>query len=105
MITVISEFRLPEPVSKEQGQALFLGSAPKYQQADGLIRKYYLLSEDGNTVSGVYLWDNRAAAEAMFDANWKAFIQEKYGSEPKVTYFDTPVVVDNVTHEVVEAEY
>lgn len=100
MITAITEFKLPKPVSEQESKEMFLASAPKYQQSEGLIRKYYLLSEDGGTVCGVYLWENRSAAEAMFNEEWQAFIQQKYGTTPKVTYFSTPVVVDNKTDEV-----
>ena len=47
MITALVQFRLPQPVTREKAQQLFAGSAPKYLEASGLIRKYYLLSEDG----------------------------------------------------------
>ena len=30
--------------------------------------------------------------------------REKYGAEPSVTYFETPVVVDNVSDEIVADE-
>ena len=56
MITALVQFRLPQPVAREKAQQLFVGSAPKYREASGLIRKYYLLSEDGGTAGGVYLW-------------------------------------------------
>ena len=47
MITTLVQFRLPQPVTREKAQQLFVGTAPKYREASGLIRKYYLLSEDG----------------------------------------------------------
>jgi hypothetical protein len=37
-----------------------------------------------------------ADAEKLYNADWKKFIQERYGAEPSVTYFESPVVVDNV---------
>jgi len=100
MITTIVQFKLPEPVSRSKARELFLGSAPKYLNASGLVRKYYLLSDGGKTAGGVYLWESRQAAEAMFNAEWRQFIAEKYGAEPCVDYFETPVVVDNLTGEV-----
>ena len=54
----------------------------------------------GKTVGGVYAWDSRAEAEAMYTDAWRAFVREKYRTEPVVTYLETPVVVDNVTNEV-----
>lgn len=103
MITAVVQIKLPDPMSLEKAKAIFSGTAPKYRNVPGLIRKYYLLSEDGGTAGGVYLWETRAAAEAMYDQDWYAFIQEKYGVAPLVTYFQSPVVVDNSTADIIEA--
>ena len=100
MITTITSFRLPQPISRDEAKRIFLSTAPTYQGVAGLHRKCYVLSEDGGTVGGIYLWRSRADAEAMYTDAWRAFVREKYGTEPSVTYFDSPVVVDNVTHEV-----
>lgn len=100
MITAITSFQLPKPITRDEARRIFLSTAPKYQDVPGLFRKCYILSEDGKTAGGVYLWRSRAQAEAMYSESWRAFVREKYGTEPVVTYFDTPVVVDNVTHEV-----
>ena len=62
MITALVQFRLPQPVTREKARQLFVGSAPKYREASGLIRKYYLLSEDGGTAGGVYLWKSKKDA-------------------------------------------
>jgi hypothetical protein len=61
----------------------------------GLIRKYYLLSDDGTSAGGVYLWRSREEAERVYTAEWRRFIVDKYGVEPNLTYFASPVVVDN----------
>jgi len=100
MITVITTFQLTKSITREEAKAIFLTTAPKYQGVPGLFRKCYVLSADGKTVGGVYLWKSRAEAEAMYTESWRVFVREKYGVEPAVTYFDTPVVVDNVTHEI-----
>ena len=60
-------------------------------------------SAQAATESIAYLWASRAAAERVYDSAWKAFVQEKYGTEPRVTFFDTPVLVDNVSGEIVQA--
>jgi hypothetical protein len=96
MITALVQFRLPQPVSREQARALFAASAPSYRDVPGLVRKYYLLSEDGTTAGGVYLWKSRADAERLYDAQWRRTIEERYGAPPSVTYFASPVVVDNL---------
>lgn len=101
MITTITTYRLPAPMTRAEAQRLFLGTAPRYQDIAGLIRKYYYLADDGMTLGGVYLWHARADAETMFDDSWRAVMREKYQTDPSVDYFDCPVVVDNLTREIV----
>ena len=100
MITAIVQFKLPRSVSRDKAQELFLGTAPKYRDAPGLIRKYYLLSDDGATAGGAYLWKSREDAERLHTPAWRQFISQTYGAEPQVQYFETPVVVDNVVGEI-----
>lgn len=100
MITTIVQFRLPKPLSREQACAIFASTAPKYRDLPGLVRKCYLLSDDGGTAGGVYLWTSRQAAENVYTDEWRRIVREKYGSEPSVTYFDSPVIVDNVAGEI-----
>ena len=95
MITAVVQFTLPKPVSLEEAARTFESSAPKYKNLPGLVRKYYLRSEDGARAGGVYLWETRAAAEAVYNGEWKARVKALYGSEPEIAFFDTPVIVDN----------
>ena len=104
MITAITTFKLPKPITREEARTIFLSTAPKYQGVPGLVRKVYVLSEDGSTVGGIYLWNSRVDADALYTESWRAFVREKYSTEPSVTYFDSPVVVDNVTHEILSHE-
>ena len=104
MITAITTFALPKPITREEARSIFLSTAPKYRGVPGLFRKVYVLSQDGATVGGVYLWNSRAEAEAVYTESWRSFVREKYGTNPTVTYFDSPVVVDNVTQEVLADE-
>ena len=101
MITALVQFKLPQPVTREKAQEIFVSTAPKYRETPGLIRKYYLLSENGRTAGGVYLWKSKKDAEALYTNEWGSYIREKYGASPKVTYFESPVVVDNVANEIV----
>ena len=102
MITALVQFRLPKPLSRDEAQEIFLSTAPRYRDFQGLIRKYYVLSEDGVTAGGVYLWQSRKDAERLYTDEWKKFIVEKYGSEPSVTYFESPIIVDNLTGEILQ---
>ena len=100
MITAIATFRLPHRLTVDEAKAIFQSTAPRYQSQAGLIRKYYVLSEDGMTAGGVYLWQSRRAADALYTDAWKAFVTEKYGAPPQVVYMDCPVVVDNSTQQI-----
>jgi hypothetical protein len=101
MITALVQFKLPQPLSREKAREIFSGTAPKYCEIQGLIRKYYLLSEDGGTAGGVYLWESREDAERLYTAEWRNFIREKYGAEPALVYFESPVVVDNTAGSII----
>lgn len=103
MITALVQFKLPQALSIAEARAIFESTAPKYRDVAGLIRKYYVLSQDGGTAGGVYLWRTQDDAERMYSAEWRRFVQDKYGSEPTVTYFATPVLVDNVAGQIVTA--
>ena len=101
MITALVQFKLPEPITREKAKEIFSSTAPRYRDVHGLIRKYYILSEDGKTAGGVYLWKSREDAEKLYTDDWKRFIVEKYGAEPSVQYFATPVVVDNLSGQII----
>ena len=95
MITAVVQISLPKPISSEEAARAFELTAPIYQGLPGLVRKYYLRSEDGRHVGGIYLWETRAAAECVYNVEWKARVKQLYGAEPEISWFDTPVIVDN----------
>ena len=95
MITAIVRFKLPETVDAAKAAELFKGSAPKYQGLAGLIRKYYLFDAESRTGGGCYLWESREAADRVYTAEWCQMITERYGVAPEISYFETPVIVDN----------
>ena len=101
MITALVQFKLPQPLSRDKARDAFSGTAPSYRKIQGLIRKYYVLSEDGTTAGGVYLWHSRKEAERLYTDEWKQFIFDNYGALPSVTFFETPVIVDNAAGEIV----
>jgi hypothetical protein len=104
MITVIAEYTLPKPITnRERAREIFLSSAPKYKGLPGLIRKYYFIGPDGIKAGGIYLWQSRADADRLYTDEWKTFVRNLYGCDPTLTYFDTPVIVDNVLNEIISA--
>lgn len=95
---VIVQFDLPKRTEEQAIQSgtstapIYRGLAPK-----GLIRKDYLNGETGT--GGVYLWENRAAAEAWYTEERMADLTKRFGSRPRLTWYDTHVTVDNVKGE------
>jgi hypothetical protein len=101
VITALVQFKLPQPVSREKAMEIFFSTASRYRATRGLMRKYYVLSQDGGTAGGVYLWRSRQDAESLYTKEWAEQVRERYGTTPTVTYFDSPVIVDNVTNVIV----
>jgi hypothetical protein len=94
MIIAIVYFNLPEPMSVDKARQVFEASAPGYQNIDGLQRKHYLVAEDGTNAGGIYLWDSKAQAEALYTQEWSHRLAARYGSAPMVRYYESPVQVD-----------
>lgn len=100
MITTIVKFKPSLPLTGEKAREAFLRTAPEYRNIPGLVRKYYIVSEDGETAGGVYLWNSREDAERVFTDEWKKTLFKRYGAEPSVSYFKSAVIVDNATGEI-----
>ena len=95
---VIVQFPLAKR-TEEQAIEGGTGTAPTYRglAGRGLIRKDYLNGDSGT--GGVYLRKNRAAAEAWFTVERLEILTEKFGARTTLTWYDTQVTVDNVSHE------
>lgn len=94
MITAIVRFPLDEPLSPEAATERFLASAPRYQKIDGLERKHYLRTPDGSVAGGIYFWEGREAAEALYTDEWKRDLESRFGAAPTVEFFQIPVSVE-----------
>lgn len=101
MITVVVQFNVPPGTTSADATELYLGTAPRFRAMPGLLRKYYLFDAEAGKGGGCYLFENRAAAESAFDDEWRERIRGLYG-DPDVQYFETSVVVDNITDQIVE---
>lgn len=103
MVIVLVQFPRG-PRSRADAIAQAQRSAPTYRDlaGKGLIRKHYLNGPTGG--GGVYLWRTRADAEAWYTDEWKTSMTQRFGVEPIVTWYDNPVIVDNIlgTTEVTE---
>ena len=100
MVIVSVNFKLSNDVSRSDLKSKFLETASMYQTTPGLIRKNYLYDEERHVGGGIYLFDSMANAKAWFDEERIAWLAERY-SDPVIHFFDNPVVVDNVTQEII----
>lgn len=101
MITAVVQFKLPEGSTLADAKAKFQSTAPLYLGLKGLTRKYYLFDETNGTGCCCYLFESREAAEATFNDEWRARLREKYGADPVVQFFESPVIVDNLQNEII----
>lgn len=72
VITEFVRFTIAPGIDRDEVIRRFEGTAPAWQANAGLIRKYYLFDPETRQGGGVYLWHDRAAAEAAHDAAWCA---------------------------------
>src|ERR1700682_2565205 len=94
MIVAIVTFHLARPTTVGEITTTFQATAPKYQGIPGLLRKNYFVSEDGRRAGGIYVWASRADADRVYTAEWKTFVEGKYGTPPVVEYLHSAVIVD-----------
>jgi hypothetical protein len=92
-VAVLVVVKTPPGVTRPMIEKGFEQAAPTYRQVAGLIRKYFTVNDTG--FGGMYLWTSRRAAEAWFSAAWRAKAKATYGSDPEVSWFDAPVLIDN----------
>ena len=95
MITVITRFTVPAALNAAQMQAGFVQVAPVFRNVPGLIHKQFLLSPDGRTAGGVYLWENEETARRFMEQRVAPMIREKFQVEPTIEFFHSPVIVEN----------
>ena len=95
MIIAIVQFPMPAGLAPDVVRERFAESVPRFQGLPGLLRKNYLYDPKAGTGGGAYLWESRAVAEAYYNEAWRERMGKMLGSVPSVTYFDSPVQVDN----------
>jgi hypothetical protein len=102
MITAIVQFKVGPGADKDQIFENMKKVAPKFEGMPNLIRKNFLFDGDNGVGGGVYTWESREAAEAVYAEGgpWRQSIRDIYGVDPDITYFETPVIVDNKMGEI-----
>jgi hypothetical protein len=95
MIIASVRFPLPEGTSLEDARKLYEQNLATYENAPGLITKYYVFG--GGKGGGIYLWESREAAERFYTPEWREMIARKYKGAGEIEWLENPVTVDNRT--------
>lgn len=101
-VTVLVEVDRPPGITDEQLTTGFTTAVPLYQSVSGLERKYFTYT--GEVFGGIYLWENKAAADAFYTEEWRTRIKQTYGSEVKLTWFDVPVTTPGGSFNVAKSD-
>lgn len=97
MITAIVFCDLPPSIGLEECRAHFAEIAPNFLEIPGFLHKQFICARGGKVAGGVYMWESQEAAERFYSGEWLAGIRDRYGNEPKITYFETVALADKAT--------
>ncbi len=96
MITEIVFFDLPENISREDLMMKYMSTAEAWSKNQDLIEKHYFYDSAGHRGGGVYIWKSKEAMFRWHGDEYKSRIKEIYGDEPRMSYFDSLVHVNNM---------
>lgn len=103
MFTVLVTYRLRDGVDREAAHRLAREAAPRFQGVPGLQSKHFLYHGERGLGGGFYTWETREAAEGFHSEAWLDSMEERMGSRPQLTFFETAVRVDNAAMRIDEA--
>ena len=86
--------------------AMYRKTSSIWRSNPDCIRKCYLYDAEKHLGGGAYLWKNIAAAKRAHGEEWRRMINDLYGSDSQITitYFETPIVADNLVQQTIEEE-
>ena len=102
MIVELVTFKAPPDADWDTILADARATIPRWRANPQLVRKHYLLSDDGSECAGLYIWPSREAAGAAHDAAWRAAVEQRTGAAPAIRYFDLQMLLDNEAGTVTE---
>lgn len=102
MIVELVTFDAPPGADWDAILADARATIPRWRANGDLVRKHYLLSDDGRRCAGLYIWPDRATAQAAHDAAWCAAVEKRTGAPPTIAYFDLMMILDNAAGHVTE---
>lgn len=97
MITALVLYDLPDSIEREACREHFVKIAPGFLEAPGFLRKQFIQEVDSQVAGGVYFWRTLEEAKRFYSGPWADGIRQRYGSEPRITYFETHAIADAST--------
>jgi len=106
VITEVITFKLRPGMTRDDVVAAYRKTAPMWRANPECIRKAYLYDGERHLGGGAYLWKSLEAARRAHGDEWRRMINDLYGSEDQIsiTYFETPLVADNLVQQTIEEE-
>lgn len=91
-VSTLVEMPVADGQSRQQLAARLLQSVPADQAVAGLLRRYFIVSDQG-TFGTISLWKDEASARAALDAAWSDRVLRESGRAPQIEWFDTPILL------------
>lgn len=92
-VMVVVEVPIPHGMPRERIVEGMRQTIPQYRSVPGLVRKSFTVAD--KNFGGIYLFADRASADAWFNDAWRVRIRTTYGADANVTYYSTPIILDN----------
>lgn len=94
MIAELVCFSHPEGATRADILDGALASVAQWQASPDLLRKHYLLGDDGRG-AGFYLWPSREAADRGHSPEWIAEKERQTGARVTIHRFELLLTLDN----------
>jgi hypothetical protein len=91
-VATLVTIALPAGVARARLVQGFQAAVPEYKAVNGLLRKYFILTDDAR-FGGVYLWKDQDSADRWFDAAWKQRVRKTYGADATMEWYHTPILL------------
>ncbi len=97
MLTLVVTVPLPAGLQRDEWLVGAQAIASRFRDVPGLLRKNFIFNRELGLGGGVYTWATREQAESFHakDGPWHRSLLERFGAEPSIQIFDSPVIVDN----------
>jgi hypothetical protein len=94
-IVTITKVRKPWYVLPFILRRAFKKAVPEYQKIEGLKFKYFATTNDGKHFGGIYLWETKEKAAALFSEKWFEAVRRRFKTEGIVNHYTLQAVADH----------